>query len=254
MKNILIIAILLLYGQTMAQDNKNRLSFDFGYSINSYSMGKLNEFYIDSFAFQPNINLLQNKITKGQQYRLGLNYQPTGLFDVGIYGNYQFGNSTSNPLITQTDDWGFPIQEHRGNFELRTEAFGIGVSTTWYITHLLKFQEKDNTLNRLHIGIELNGGVGYSKAILDLRFETLSFASYNDFNSRDFQGQAGLKVEYDFTKNPIFTTLGIRAGYQYFRTRTIKDRLDKEWVVLDTYPINLDFSGLYLGAYLKLGK
>jgi hypothetical protein len=254
MRKSLMGALVVVSNFVYAQEKKDALSFDFGYSINSYSMGKLNEFYIDSFAFQPNINLLQNKITKGQQYRLGLNYQPTGLFDIGIFGSYQFGNSTSNPLITQTDDWGFPIQEHRGNFELRTEAFGVGVSTTWYITHLLKFQEKENTLNRLHIGIELNAGVGYSKAILDLRFETLSFASYNDFNSRDFQGQAGLKVEYDFTKNPIFTTLGIRAGYQYFRTRTIKDRLDKEWVVLDTYPINLDFSGLYLGAYLKFGK
>lgn len=33
-----------------------------------------------------------------------------------------------------------------------------------------------------------------------------------------------------------------------------KNKLNQEWVVLDEYPINLDFSGFYFGVYLKLGR
>lgn len=49
MKNIIIITLSLLCGTMKAQVNQNRLSFEFGYGVNSYSMGKLNEFYIDSY-------------------------------------------------------------------------------------------------------------------------------------------------------------------------------------------------------------
>jgi hypothetical protein len=44
MKNIIIITLSLLCGTMKAQVNQNRLSFEFGYGVNSYSMGKLNEF------------------------------------------------------------------------------------------------------------------------------------------------------------------------------------------------------------------
>jgi hypothetical protein len=254
---ILIIGMLTIGClRVSAQENENKLSFEFGYGINGYAMDKLNEFYIDSFAMKPHINLLQEKITSGHHYRLGVNYKPIGLFDIGIYGSYQYGNSTSKPLFTEINEFGWPVQEHRGSFEFRTEAIGIGLTTTWYASHLLKLHEKENTLNRFHLGIEINGGIGFSKAIIDLRFPTIPIASFYDyFHSRDFQGQAGLKAEYYFTKSPIFTTLGIRFGYQYFKTKTVKDRLDRDWEVLEQQiPINLDFSGIYFGTYLKLGR
>jgi hypothetical protein len=256
MKNIIIISLSFLCLAVKAQVKQNRLSFEFGYGINGYSMGKLNEFYIDSFALKPHINLLQDHIKLGQQFRLGINYRPIGLFDFGLYGSYQYGNSTSKPVITETDEWGWPIKLHRGSFELRTEAISVGINTTWFVSHLLKFQDKENTLNRFHFGIELNGGIGFSKAIVDKRCETYPNGSFYDyFSSRDFQGELGLKAEYDFIKSPVFTTLGIRFGYQYFRTKTVKDRLGRDWEVLEQkYSINLDFSGFYLGTYLKLGR
>lgn len=254
-KQILIALNIILSYTVKAQDNQKLLSFEFGYGINGYSMGKLNEFYMDSFAMKPQINALHEYIKSGQQFRLGINYKPMGLFDFGLYGSYQYGNSKSHLSFTETDELGSPIQEHKGSFELRTEAISFGINTTWYVSHLLKFQERENTLNRFHFGIELNGGIGFSKAIADIRFETFPIAStYDFFNSRDFQGQVGLKAEYDFTKSPLFTILGIRFGYQYFRTKTVKDRLGRDWEVLGQFPINLDFSGFYFGTYLKLGR
>jgi len=254
-KLFLIIPLVISFLKLGAQENKNRLSFEFGYGINGYSMGKLNEFYIDSFAAKPNVAVLKDKITTGQQFRLGLYYKPIGLFDFGLYGSYQYGNSKNGLSLTETNEFGLTVQEHIGTFKSRTEAISAGISTTWYISHLLKFQKKQNFLSRLHIGVELNGGIGFSKIIFDTRFPTLEQTFYDaNFSSQDFQGQGGIKVEYDFTKSPIFTTLGIRFGYQYFRTQTLKDRLNRDWVVNGQHPINLDFSGLYFGTYLKIGK
>lgn len=230
------------------------LSVEFGYGVNQFDMGSINQFYIDSFAAKPSVDLLEERITSGQHFRLGINYRPMGLFDFGFYGSYQYGNSESNITRSITDETGAPISNASGTFELRTEAIGAGLSTTWYISHLLKFQEKENKLHRLHIGLELNGGVGYSRAISELIYETgpINY-DYTILTSRDFQGQGGIKLEYDLTTSPIFTTLGIRLGYQYFSSKTLQDPSGTDWLV-DTRPINLDFSGGYFGVYVKIGR
>lgn len=251
---LLIIFVLFTFTQVSAQEHKNKLSFEFGYGINSFKMGKFNEYYIDSFT-TPILNLAHNKITSGEHFRFGLNYQPCGLFDFGVYGSYQYGNTTANMTIFDTDINGFPIAEHRGKYNFKTEAMGIGLNTTWYLSHILKFQNKENFLRNLHLGIELNGGIGFSNVIYDIRFPTTLFIGETDkFSSKDFQGQVGLKVEYDVTKSPLISTLGFRCGYQYFRTQTVKDRTGKEVSILGLYPINLDFSGFYVGAYIKIAN
>lgn len=247
-----LITVILIIGclDVSAQGDTNKLSIDFGYGINSYSMGSVNQF-IDTL----NTTELTNKITSGEQFRLGINYQPIGLFNLSIYGSYQYGNSSSPRLLIETDEWGSTIQEHKGTFELRTEAMGLGLASTWYISHLLKFHEKDNVLNRLHFGLELNGGIGFSNATTSIRYPTLPYYSGEySFSSQDFQGQIGLKATYDFTKSPLSSSLGIRGGYQFFKTKTLKDRSGKEWVVHEEHPINLDFTGFYFGAYIMIGK
>lgn len=258
MKTKILTAVfsLTMYLQSTAQEHKNNLSFEFGYGINSYSMEKLNEFYIDSFAAKPNICLLKDKITSGQNFNLAIKYQPSGLFDVGFYGSYQYGNSKYTPSFIERNEFGLFVKEHIGSYELRTEALGVGITNSWYVSHLLKFQEKESKfLNRFHLGVDLNGGIGFSKVSSDIRAVTYPIASfYEYFTSTDFQGQAGLKFEYDFTRTPIFTTLGIKFGFQYFRTNTVKNRLERDWETLGKYPINLDFSGFYFGTYLKFGK
>lgn len=47
-KYILIVLTISMSFALKAQNNRQALSVEFGYGINSYSMGKLNEFYIDS--------------------------------------------------------------------------------------------------------------------------------------------------------------------------------------------------------------
>lgn len=238
-----------------AQNTTPRLSVEFSYGMNSYSMDQLNEHYIDGFAAQDDLKLLDDRIESGQHFRLGINYQPSALFDLGCYGSYQYGNAKSRPVISETDEMGGIMNEHEGNAELRTEALGVGVNATFYLSSLLKLQEKENGLNRLHFGLELNGGIGFSRASIDIYYQTFPYGlDYLFSTSQDFQGMLALKAEYDLTRSPIFTSLGLRIGYQYFETNTLKNRLGNEWIVDGEHPIDLNFSGLHVGGYIKFAR
>lgn len=252
----LLLSIMLLFSQiSYTQSYQDKLFVEFGYSYNTYKMENINRYYIDSFAMKSNINLLQDFIKSGQQYYLNIGYKSFKLFDFSFYGSYQYSQLISKPMFWKTDEFGKQIKKIKGSYIFKVEAIGVGIGSTFYFNQLLGFQNQESIINRLHLGLEVKGGIGFSKVIADLQIKELPVQSkYKYFKSQDFQGQIGLKIEYDLTKNPIFTTIGLRAGYQYFKTKTVMDRLGKKWVVLDKYPINLNFSGCYMGIYLKFSK
>ncbi len=251
-KSPLFWLILVFFNFTHAQ----KFNVELGFNRNQYKMEAINSYYIDAFASQAHINILQEHINSGNQALINISYRPSGLLDFGLYASYQSGGAKGYPVTIIYDNIGSQISCHKGCLELDTRAFSFGLSNTWYISHLLKFQEKQTTLNRVHLGIELMGGYGFS----DVQFE-MYYPTYTEIpimslkhSANAFQGQLGFKLEYDFVLNPIITSLGIRGGYQYFRTGNVKNKLDQEWVVLGEYPINLDFSGFYFGVFLKLGR
>ena len=189
-------------------------------------MKNLNQFYIDSFAAKSEIQIFKNgqHIKNAQQFRLGLNFQPNGYYEVGIYGSYQWGVIKSEHSVLKTDDYGFPIGEYHGTNKLQTDAVTTGIHATWYFSELIGFQKKENALNGLHLGLDINGGIGFSKATIDGLFPEIEkqtpYIVFHQFkDSHSFQGQLGVKVEYDLSKQPFLTTLGIRLGYQYFKTK-----------------------------------
>jgi len=252
MKLISIALILSLSSFLFGQESKI-FSFDFGYGVNEYNMSKLNDFYIDSFAGTPENDLLREYVEKGNNFKLGVNYRLIDCLDVGLYGNYQFSSLKSRPWKKYTENNG-KVSYSKGEYELRTEAISVGISSTFYFSELLNFTE--TSYNRVHLGLELNGGVSFAK--VSAIHTVYTFKTYDlseeYFSKEIFQGQLGLKIEYDFTQTPIFTTLGLRAGYQFLKSGTARDAADQEWLINDKYPINLDFSGFYFGVYLKLGK
>jgi len=233
-----------------------KFTAEIGFGQNQFAMESVNRYYMDSFAFQPQYNLLHEHIRTGKQLHMNMAYRPNGLFDIGMYVSFQQGGTKGFPVHREIDFWDNSITYHRGCLELRTKSLSFGLSNTWYISHLLDFQEKETTLNRVHLGVELMGGYGFSTVEHDLFYPTLEDYErvFTQHTAQAFQSQFGLKIEYDFIKNPIFTSLGIRGGYQYFRTGAVKNKLNEEWIVLDKYPMNLDFSGFYFGVYMKLGR
>ncbi|MCH2199208.1 MAG: hypothetical protein MK081_10535 [Flavobacteriales bacterium] len=79
-------------------------------------------------------------------------------------------------------------------------------------------------------------------------------SSYQFFGSRDVQGTAGFKHVLDLINNSLISNLGIRTDYQYFQTQTVNTRVNTEWIVLEEHPISLDFSWVYVGILLGIGK
>lgn len=257
MNRKLLIAAVFLCACTKvtAQERPHKISFELGYGINTYEMDDLNAYYINLFAASPAVNILNDEIKRGQHFRLGLNYKPLESLEVGLYGGYQYGRSKYGTVFQEFDAQNGHIAYHKGTYAFTTEALTAGASATWYFSGLMGLQRKTNALNKLHLGLELSAGAGFSRAVADMRYPTYPIISVYDFRkSTDFQGQAGVKIEFDFVKSPFVTTLGVRVGYQYFRTGTLKDNTGQDWTVLGQHPINLDFSGAYFGAYVKLGK
>ncbi len=248
------LTLLMLFPLVCFAQNQNKLSFELGIGNNNFSMKDLNQFYVDSIAVKN--EMLDKGISAGNQFFMGIKYRPNSLFDIGFYGNYQTGKTAGRPKQILTDNFGNQIGTKEIDFILKTEAIGLGISNCWYISHFLKFQEKENKiLNRFHIGLELNAGIGFSRASLDFRDpELIGGSTYNYFMSRDFQGQANLKFEYDYLKSPVISSIGLKFGYQYFNTQTLKDRNGENWVVQGNTPINLNFSGVFGMVYLSVGK
>lgn len=235
-------------------------------------MEQLNDYFIDSYLvkFLPLRITNSDNLSNGQYIAYSVNYHPSKLLDIGLFVNYQYSKFTSDMSMDMTNEIGAVINQVPGLYSLRTGALGIGISNTWYVSHLLKFQEKESSILRnMHFGIEMSGGVAMSGARSEFRFDPPLFTTYDDYYVRSsFQSQVGVKIEYSLTKTQIYSAVGLRAGYQFFKTGTLQTVSNEDWLVFDlsdqtafentgvpsSQPMNLDFSGLYVGAYLRLGR
>lgn len=247
MKKLYFFAFLLISPGLGWTQNDHKLSFDFGYAFQDFSLTALNQLYVDDSELRNFYSqTVTQPITAGSHFQLGINYSPKPLFDFGIYGSYQFG-------FSQTEEAFWLINKSRKvTKELSADAIGVGISTSLYVSQLLKFHEKQNAWNKFHFGLEINGGIGFSHASME-RFSEDFYVMEGYYKSHDFQGQMGLKTEYDLSQSPIATALGFRIGYQYYRTKNITESRDVPWAQ-NVSRIPLDFSGVYFGMYLKIGR
>lgn len=256
MKLTTLIICISLCPALFSQIETEELSFEFGYGLNNYAMEKLNQYFIDSVTSQSNPKILDKKIEKGQKFGVSINYRPSKYFNVGLFSAYQYGSQNSTSNFKETDNFGSVIAQHERNYELKAEAISFSINSTLFLNALLKWDKKENSfLKNLRLGIGLNSGVGFSKVSSDMRSKSLPSASYYEFyESMDVQGQTFIDIGYYFSKSSLFSSVGFKLGYQYFVTKTVQDRLGNEWVVQNEHPVNLDFSGLFIGTYLMIGK
>jgi hypothetical protein len=262
MKKIIPFILLYILSSVVAAQPPQRLSFDFGYGINAYKMEGLNRYFVDSFAVKT--GQLEEGIHRGEQFMAALRFQPVGSFDVGVYAMYQFAQTEGTPkfMIFNETGTGFDYIEWR--YRLETQAVTLGLSANLFISNLLKFHEKESyLLKRLHISTEFCGG--YSMAFAHSHAIMPAFTAFNEeyaarhditrFDSRAFHGQVALKVSYDIIQSPLITSIGFRFGYQFMKTSVMQDRLGDEWVLASSgYPVQLDFSGLFGGVFVSLGR
>jgi hypothetical protein len=64
-----------------------------------------------------------------------------------------------------------------------------------------------------------------------------------------------LKAEYNISQRNLFSFIGVKAGYQYFKTDYVKTQVGEDELSLGSnVRVMLDFSGFYYGVYLKLAR
>ena len=247
---IIFFAPIILSAQT-----DNKLSFDFGVGTNTYKMRDLNKYLLDSFAIK--YELFDKRIVKGNNYFINIKYQPHNIFDIGVFANYQLGFTKHIQIREYLNNEGIPVTLISHN-KLQTQAIGVGLTNSWYINYLLNFQNKKSKfLRNSKIATEINAGIGFTNVSLSYKSFTNDqpfFFQYYYFVSTDFQGHFAIKYEYDYIESPVIGTIGLKAGYQYFKTKTLKDKFGEEYVIAGNHNINADFSGFFLSSYISFGK
>jgi len=248
----------------LAQD-KHNLSVEFNVNRANYKMESLNSYLGDTNYF-PSMFYgkdLEGNIKSGIDYNLVLSYQPFNFIDFGIFSNYQYSS------IRRQKEFAFgtppyPTYVVEGTNSIEVNALSTGLSTRLYINKLLHLDQSNSQfLKKLQLSIGFSGGLGFS-TLIDRETSYISGTPNNNSNdgkkfqykATDFQGRTELGIGYKIGKS-LFSDVGFKIGYQFFRTSLLKNASGSS-VYPSGYPktqtINLDFSGIYYGIYLKIGK
>src|SRR5690625_3019929 len=225
MRKISFMLFLILTNIVSGQEKKT-ISFDFGYGIHQYNMNSVNEFYIDSFLATPDEDLLREYIKKGYSFRLGVNYSPFTWIEIGLNGDYQTSALRSYKWYEYTESGSGETKYTKEHLELETKVFTMGIGTTFYGSELIN---NKTVFQKLRFGLEVYGGISFMKIVPNHWIHTFYTYEYTQEYSpkNQFSGQLGLKLEYDFTQTPIYTTLGLRAGYQFLNSGVVRDAADQ---------------------------
>lgn len=246
-----LLFVLICYSNfSFAQiSDKGLLQVQYGFDHHQFAMKKVNESYIDSFVNALNPPEKAENISSGNGWYTRIRYKPTKLFSLGFSASLQKGQTKSSLVFTETNMFGDTIGEYYSTNEFIVKGVTVGFTGSFYFSEL--FLRNNQLSEKFRIGAEVDLGLTYSKAIIDIRGEKIY--NYELFISQSNYLNLGLSAEYDVFSSPIITSFGIRGGFQFYKSGVLKDRLGDDWDVKNQL-IELDFSGLYFGAYLQLGK
>ena len=255
--------LLLMPNMFFAQD-KGALSFEFDYNSHDYALNELNEYLIDPNYFGSVFysSTPTDQIDKGQSFNFSTSYQPLKFAEFGVYGSYQFAKVNRKPRYLEDLDpvWnpGENVITHEGDYTMQVSSYGIGIITTFFINQILNFEQKNSEfVKRTLIGVELRGGAGFATVNETTGFASVPFEfGVSRFKSNGFSGRVALKVGYNFLKKPIISSVGFKIGYQFYETSALKNSIDQDFPIFNetTSSVSLDLSGLFVGAFIKLGK
>jgi hypothetical protein len=234
-----------------SQDSIPRLSFEFGYSYHTYAMDTLNDKLIEP-AMNTSVKFLDEKLVSGHGFNFNIGYQVSESFQFGFHGDFQRGSSEYNPMFPMGSQP--PIE---GFYSIRTENLNAGIHLTYWFSALFDKTSRVSS-KRLKYGVATNLGIGRGsyEIFIFAPIDQYSESYHRIFSANAFHGQFELKTEYQIMKKSLFSSIGIRVGYQYFRTNYLRTRAE-EYNLVASYPdskLQLDFSGFYYGIYLKLAR
>ncbi len=252
MKKLVISAFFsTLFNFSFCQDSIPRLSFEFGYSYHAFAMDTLNDKLIEP-AMNTSVKFLDKKLESGHGFNFKIGYQISESFQFGFYGDFQRGSSEYKPMFPMGSQP--PVE---GFYSIRTENLNTGIHLTYWVSSLLSKISKVPS-KRLKYGFATNLGVGKGsyEIFIFAPIDQFSESYHRIFSANAFHGQFELKSEYQITKRSLFSSIGLKVGFQYFKTDYLRTRAE-EYNLVASYPdskLQLDFSGMYYGIYLKLAR
>lgn len=253
MKHKLILILTLSITIATSAQDKGKFSCEFGYGTGQVAMCKLNQYYIDSLA-KPQ-NLFKDNVKMANHGFACVRYQPGNLFDIGFFGSMMQSEIKSNPVFYSSDEIG-NTTVNQGSSSLLIQSFGYGLTSNIHINHILKwYEKKSNFLKRSRLLTEFRVGSSLSTATINIHYPTLPIANnYFRYYANGIDGQLALKFEYDYLKEAMVSGIGLRVGYNYSNTRSMKNQYSEDWKVLNGKAINLNFSGWFASIYLVVAK
>lgn len=239
---------------------KNELSVEFNVNRFNYNMKSLNYYTNLAYILSPQwYGTDCKKIENGFDYNLYVKYQIHDFIGIGMFANYQF-SSIRRPMRYVYTDQEYPFDSDPIVFDgtnyVEVNAISFGFSSSLYLNQLFHLDESSSKfLKNVQCSITLIGGLGLSNMIDRFKIYKWSSEVMTHYKSTDFQGKTELSIGYRFGKT-IFPDAGFKVGYQFFKTSDLKN-----YTGYNIYPdndgkraVHLDFSGLYYGIYLKIGK
>ncbi len=250
-----ILLILFLIPLT-AEGQKGKLNFDFSFSQQYWKMNQLNDFLIDANNPIKDVMLDSPYFKDGFKYQGQLSYQYSRHFNFGIYGNYQTAQATFEKNYTVYEPFQDVYYNYTYHFILQPESKSIGLNLGILYHEFFNFDAKSAFLKRLTLSNDLKFGIAQSKLnAYEAMIKPNKMArSLFGGKSNHIAGEISATFSYRFIDKQVFSAIGIHFGYQFLTSEIIHDRIDRTMDLSDGTSVNLDFSGVYFGVNLTIGK
>jgi hypothetical protein len=205
-------------------------------------------------------------LKNGMSYGLNVSYVVLPLLNIGFYGEFQ-NNSITQKMYNEFEDFlgNKQIDIIQSNYNI--QSYNLGISTDFILNNFSFWKDK-SWLSRIDSKISIQ--MGYGKSFFNVSSKTIDseYSIENNIEIDDggrelfnavyasdgFQFIASLKIGYILSKNHYFSSIGIKMGYQYFISSSLRIGRKNTPSYFNDLNTKLDFSGLNAGIYLTFGR
>ena len=233
-----------------------KLSFDFSAANQFWKMSSLNQYLTDPLNADHIYSTNNPYLKSGIKFQGALNYQFANYLMLGFYGNYQFATCTMDRNFVVYD----ASENTETNFETdlftkaNTLSFGVNLGVSY--DNLSKHLFKTKYLQQIKLSNQIK--VGYAQSNLQSYYvfkepSQIEFPK-NSGASQHLVGDLSLSVAFPILTNPVFSSIGLNVGYQFYKSGIILNAANQSISISNGTQVHLDFSGWYAGLNFELGK
>jgi hypothetical protein len=243
-KSLLTIILFLSYMQSgfVVFGQIGKLSFDFSAANQFWKMNSLNQYLTDPMNDDHIYSTNNPYLKSGIKFQGALNYQfATCTIDRNFVVYDASENTTTNfntDLLTKANTLSFGVN--------------LGVSYDNLSKHLFKtkYLQQIKFSNQIKFGYAQSNLQSYYvfKEPTQIEFPKNSGASHH------LVGDLSLSVAFPILTNPVFSSIGLNVGYQFYKSGIILNAANQSISISNGTQVHLDFSGLYAGLSFTVGK